>query len=260
MPTNTNELPRLISIGEAAEYLGVSKDTLRRWEREGKIVPFRTPGNQRRYSRALLNEILNKRQGGWEGRTTDTAKTPTPEGGAGVNGLTPPPADNLSPNDDLGQELTNQEEEIHTEKEEAWEEEPAEEESPVREPPETPQEEEQEEKEIRNLEESLEQTLAQAQQLKAQLVSEAQDTPLYEEAPVPPPAPDTSKTRLQRFYQPKTSLAATLKEAITNKLVVGIVAAILSLVILGIGMMIIQNYKILPPLQKAEFISPIPEK
>lgn len=52
----------LLGIGEAAEYLGVSKDTLRRWEREGKLTPFRTPGNQRRYSLALLRELLRKRE------------------------------------------------------------------------------------------------------------------------------------------------------------------------------------------------------
>jgi len=28
-----------ISIGKAAKLLGVSQDTLRRWEREGKIYP-----------------------------------------------------------------------------------------------------------------------------------------------------------------------------------------------------------------------------
>ena len=37
-------------IGEAAKYLGVSKDTLRRWEKRGKIKSYRTPGGQRRYT------------------------------------------------------------------------------------------------------------------------------------------------------------------------------------------------------------------
>lgn len=40
----------LISIGEAALLVGVCPATLRRWEREGKIIPdARTPGGHRRY-------------------------------------------------------------------------------------------------------------------------------------------------------------------------------------------------------------------
>jgi len=41
---------KLLSVAEAAELLGVSSNTLRRWEREGKRIPDeRTEGNQRRY-------------------------------------------------------------------------------------------------------------------------------------------------------------------------------------------------------------------
>jgi excisionase family DNA binding protein len=43
-------MDRLLSIAEAAELLGVSPNTLRRWEREGRLIPDeRTEGNQRRY-------------------------------------------------------------------------------------------------------------------------------------------------------------------------------------------------------------------
>lgn len=42
-------MSRLVSIGEAAKLLGVSTQTLRRWDVEGKLVPQRTPGGQRRY-------------------------------------------------------------------------------------------------------------------------------------------------------------------------------------------------------------------
>ena len=39
-----------ISISAAAELLGVSHVTLRRWEKEGFLAPsFRTKGNHRRY-------------------------------------------------------------------------------------------------------------------------------------------------------------------------------------------------------------------
>lgn len=39
-----------LSIGEAAKYLGVSRDTLRRWGKRGKIKSYRTPGGRRRYT------------------------------------------------------------------------------------------------------------------------------------------------------------------------------------------------------------------
>jgi len=44
----------LVSIREAAQALGVSITTLRRWEREGKLVPEHTPGGHRRYDLATL--------------------------------------------------------------------------------------------------------------------------------------------------------------------------------------------------------------
>lgn len=43
-------MERMFGIGKFADMLGVSVSTLRRWEREGKIKPERTPGGQRRYS------------------------------------------------------------------------------------------------------------------------------------------------------------------------------------------------------------------
>ncbi|MCL2345285.1 MAG: IS607 family transposase [Desulfobulbus sp.] len=45
----------MVSIHEAAEFLGVAVQTLRRWEREGKLVAHeRTPGGRRRYDLARL--------------------------------------------------------------------------------------------------------------------------------------------------------------------------------------------------------------
>ena len=43
-----------ISIDKAAKIIGVSKDTLRRWERDGKILPERTIKGHRRYDQDLL--------------------------------------------------------------------------------------------------------------------------------------------------------------------------------------------------------------
>ena len=49
---------RLISIGEAAEALGVSITTLRRWEVEGKMIPERTASGHRRYDLSKLKPEL----------------------------------------------------------------------------------------------------------------------------------------------------------------------------------------------------------
>ncbi|MBM7557915.1 excisionase family DNA binding protein [Halanaerobacter jeridensis] len=39
-----------LSIKEAANFLGVAISILRRWDKEGKLVPERTVGGHRRYS------------------------------------------------------------------------------------------------------------------------------------------------------------------------------------------------------------------
>ncbi|MCZ8121938.1 MAG: IS607 family transposase [Magnetospirillum sp.] len=50
---------KLVSIAEAAKALGVSPQTLRRWEREGKAVPTeKTVGGRRRYDLAKLRPDL----------------------------------------------------------------------------------------------------------------------------------------------------------------------------------------------------------
>jgi len=45
---------RLLAIGEAAKVLGVSISTLRRWEKEGKLIPESTTSKHRRYDLAKL--------------------------------------------------------------------------------------------------------------------------------------------------------------------------------------------------------------
>ena len=47
-----------MSIGEAAKYLGVSRDTLRRWEKKGKIKAIRSPSNRRYYTKKILDESM----------------------------------------------------------------------------------------------------------------------------------------------------------------------------------------------------------
>lgn len=48
---------RFVSIGEAAKILGVSISTLRRWEKEGRLIPNRTKARHRRYDLTLLEGI-----------------------------------------------------------------------------------------------------------------------------------------------------------------------------------------------------------
>lgn len=51
------ESTALLPIGEAARMLGVSVDTIRRWEAEGHITSTRTLGNQRRFDLAEIERI-----------------------------------------------------------------------------------------------------------------------------------------------------------------------------------------------------------
>lgn len=48
-----------ISIGEAAKILGVSEDTLRRWDKDGKLIPARSVGGQRIYSRTQAEIFMD---------------------------------------------------------------------------------------------------------------------------------------------------------------------------------------------------------
>ena len=51
---------RLLTAREAAEYLHVSLLTLAKIERQGGIVPYRTPGGHRRYTMGMLSEYLER--------------------------------------------------------------------------------------------------------------------------------------------------------------------------------------------------------
>ncbi|MBD2022286.1 IS607 family transposase [Leptolyngbya sp. FACHB-36] len=50
-----------VGIGRAATELGVSRDTLRRWEAAGKIAVERTPAGHRRYDLAQLRGLVPHR-------------------------------------------------------------------------------------------------------------------------------------------------------------------------------------------------------
>ena len=49
----------LISISEAASMLGVSIDTLRRWDKSGKLSSTKTAGGHRKYYRPQIENFLN---------------------------------------------------------------------------------------------------------------------------------------------------------------------------------------------------------
>ena len=51
-------MERLVGIGDAAEALGVSITTLRRWEAEGRLAAEHTAGGHRRYDLAKLRPEL----------------------------------------------------------------------------------------------------------------------------------------------------------------------------------------------------------
>jgi putative resolvase len=56
---------KLLSIGKTADILGVHIDTLREWDKEGKLNPVKTPGNHRRYRlediEAFCGEVAEKK-------------------------------------------------------------------------------------------------------------------------------------------------------------------------------------------------------
>lgn len=55
------KLRDFLRISEAADYLGVSPNTLRNWERGGKIVAHRHPVNQYRlFKREDLDTVLKQ--------------------------------------------------------------------------------------------------------------------------------------------------------------------------------------------------------
>lgn len=53
----------LLTIKETAEYLNVSQDTLRKWDRSGKLKSLKTAGGHRRYDVSTLNEFIGLGKG-----------------------------------------------------------------------------------------------------------------------------------------------------------------------------------------------------
>jgi len=56
LPSNDRQL--VFTSSQAARYLGVSLATIRRWTDAGHISCYRTPGGQRRFARAQLDDFI----------------------------------------------------------------------------------------------------------------------------------------------------------------------------------------------------------
>jgi molybdopterin-binding protein len=57
-----NEAPVILRVGQAAEMLGVSVETLRRWEFDGRLAMARSAGGQRLVRIADVSRLLEQRR------------------------------------------------------------------------------------------------------------------------------------------------------------------------------------------------------
>jgi excisionase family DNA binding protein len=64
MASTTDMSPLGLSTSQAAQALGVSLGTIRRWSDLGYLQSYRTPGGQRRFSREQIDEFIRSLQGG----------------------------------------------------------------------------------------------------------------------------------------------------------------------------------------------------
>jgi excisionase family DNA binding protein len=73
LPRNDRQL--VFTSSQAASYLGVSLATIRRWTDAGHVSCYRTPGGQRRFARAQLDEFITSmhRETGAEQATSASA-------------------------------------------------------------------------------------------------------------------------------------------------------------------------------------------
>ena len=76
------KISEYLKIREAAEYLGVSKDTLRRWDSAGKLKACRHPVNNfRLYLQTDLDRFLAQLSHGSPGRRSDRHRRTSRGGG-----------------------------------------------------------------------------------------------------------------------------------------------------------------------------------
>ncbi len=63
MPKNIDELPKLLTIRQASEILNVHTETLRRWDKRGKLKAVRVnERGDRRYDPKDIEAILRNKE------------------------------------------------------------------------------------------------------------------------------------------------------------------------------------------------------
>ena len=70
---------KYVTIHVAAEALGVSTSTLRRWEASGRLVPERTGGNQRRYDLSKIRPEMFRAEQKEQRKTVAYARVSSPD-------------------------------------------------------------------------------------------------------------------------------------------------------------------------------------
>ncbi len=68
--------PLGLSTSQAAEALGVSLGTIRRWSDMGYLESYRTPGGQRRFSLEQIEQFVDSLQTGRSRRSDSTIPSP----------------------------------------------------------------------------------------------------------------------------------------------------------------------------------------
>lgn len=53
-----------LKLKEAIMYSGLSRSTLHKLDREGKLVPFRSPTNRRLYTKEMIDEYIKQKKRG----------------------------------------------------------------------------------------------------------------------------------------------------------------------------------------------------
>jgi len=54
-------MDKLLTLREAAKWLNVSQNTLRYWDKTGKLKPLRTIGGHRRYTSTSLDKFIGNK-------------------------------------------------------------------------------------------------------------------------------------------------------------------------------------------------------